>query len=42
MEKYGETASKIIVKALANLSKQERVDEFIKYINVFFGKEELE
>lgn len=40
LEKYGETASKIIVKALMDLSKQERVVDYIKYINVFFGKEE--
>jgi len=40
MKKHSETASKIRVEAFANLSNQERVEEFIKYFNVFFGKEE--
>jgi len=40
IEKHAETTSKIIAEALENLSNQELVVDYIKYINVFFGQEE--
>lgn len=40
MEKYAETTSKIIVEALENLSNKKQVEEYMKCINIFFGKDE--
>ncbi len=40
IKKYVETTNKIIVEALENLSNKKQVEEYIKYINVFFGKDE--
>jgi len=42
MKKFAETTGKIITEALESLSNQERINECIKYINVFFGKEKKE
>ncbi len=39
-EKCAETSSKIITEAMESLSDQEHINEYIKYIMVFFGKEE--
>ncbi len=41
MQKYAETSSTIVAEALENLSNYERGNEYIKYINVFFGKEQM-
>ena len=42
IKKYAETTGKIITEALESLSDQKHVNEYIKYINVFFGKEKKE
>jgi len=39
-ERYVETASKIVTEALENLSDQRQVENYLKYIGFFFGKEE--
>lgn len=39
-EKYTDTTSEMIVEALENLSDKKQVGEYVKYINVFFGKDE--
>ena len=40
VERYAETASKIVAEALENLSDQKQVENYLKYISFFFGKEE--
>jgi hypothetical protein len=40
MQKYAETSSEIVAEALGNLTNHEHVDRYIKYIKVFFGKDE--
>jgi hypothetical protein len=40
MERYAETAGKTVAEALENLSDQKQVDDYLKYISFFFGKEE--
>jgi len=40
MKKYAETESKMIVEALESLSNQEQVEDYLKYIDVIFGKKE--
>lgn len=39
MEKYEEKISEVIVEALKNLSNQEQVKEYRKYINILFRKD---
>ena len=41
-KKYVETTSKIIVETLEILSDQKQVNNYLKYIGFFFGKEEKE
>jgi len=40
VERYVKKASKIVAEALENLSDQKQVENYLKYISFFFGKEE--
>ena len=40
IKKYAKTVTKIIAEACETLSNHKRVDDYLNYINVFFGKEE--
>jgi hypothetical protein len=40
LKKYAETVSEIIAEALEILSDQKHIENYLKYINFFFGKEE--
>lgn len=39
-KRYTDATNEMIVEALENLSNKKQVEEYIKYISVFFGKEE--
>jgi len=39
-EKQAQIIGKIVVEALESLSNQEKIDEYLRYINVFFRKDD--
>jgi len=40
VKKFADTSSKIITEALETISNQDQIEDYLKYLGVFFGKED--